>query len=333
MQQSLRPFECTDPNYTTEDFLNAITANMVITVGPEQKDSPYHEAWILKRIAMIQTALIGRAQQWDSHLLLEMKKNGQAFCREFQKTFNNQQLQTQAKLLLESITRASCEKIKTLALGIEQMTWKAYANSAQDICNAQLSDLFVKALDPQLDRIAPKKIANHKSTALEPELPFAQLVQKINQEDITKTHIDRKEINTNSTFSSSITNLSLDIDHLTVDEIHMTEQDFAQGIKAVRHKYSNDPNFKGQPLFLKFYKRRSRSENSFSTCPDRRYTTSLEKPNYQNKLLVKQWKVTKTFQTNKSHQTIWTTIKRFVTTTINYEQYELPVNHYHFLLL
>ena len=55
MQLSLRPFDGTDRTYTTEDFINAITA------GTKQTDSPYHEAWILKRIAMIQTALIGPA--------------------------------------------------------------------------------------------------------------------------------------------------------------------------------------------------------------------------------------------------------------------------------
>ena len=63
MQQSLRPFDGTDPTYTTEDFINAITANMVMTEVQEQTDSPFHEAWILKRIALIQTALIGPAQQ------------------------------------------------------------------------------------------------------------------------------------------------------------------------------------------------------------------------------------------------------------------------------
>ena len=63
MQQSLRPFDGTDPTYTTEDFLYSITAKMVMTEGPEQTDSPFHEAWILKRISMIQTALIGPAQQ------------------------------------------------------------------------------------------------------------------------------------------------------------------------------------------------------------------------------------------------------------------------------
>ena len=109
MQQSLRPFDGTDPTYITEDFLNAITAIMAMMARSEQIDSPYHEAWILKRIAMIQTALVGPAQQWYLHLPLDIEKNWQAFCRELQKTFNNQQSQIQAKLLLESVTRASDE--------------------------------------------------------------------------------------------------------------------------------------------------------------------------------------------------------------------------------
>ena len=89
MQVSPRTFDGTDPTYITEDILNAITAYTVMTAGPEQNDSPYQEACILKRVAMIQKALIGPAQQLFSHLSLEIKKNRQAFCREFQKTFDN----------------------------------------------------------------------------------------------------------------------------------------------------------------------------------------------------------------------------------------------------
>ena len=74
MQHSIRPFDCADPTYLTEDFLSDITANKVITARPEQTDSPFHEAWILKRIAMIQTALNGPVQQWYSHLSLEIRK-------------------------------------------------------------------------------------------------------------------------------------------------------------------------------------------------------------------------------------------------------------------
>ena len=81
------------------------------------------------------------------------------------------------------------------------MTRKAYVNNAPDMRNAQMNEALVKALDPQLARIALKKIANHKSTALEPQLPFAQLVEKIHQEEITRTHTDKHKLNTNSTLS------------------------------------------------------------------------------------------------------------------------------------
>ena len=56
--------------------------------------------------------------------------------------------------------RSPGEQIKTLALRIEQMTRKAYVNNAPDMRNAQMNDALVKALDPQLARIALKKIAN-----------------------------------------------------------------------------------------------------------------------------------------------------------------------------
>ena len=98
-----------------------------------------------------------------------------------------------------------------------------------------MNDAFVKALDPQLARTALKKFANHKSTALEPQLPLAQLVLKIHKENITGTHIDRHKISTNYTLSSSINNISLDINNLTLD-IHRMEQEIAHGMKVVGDK-------------------------------------------------------------------------------------------------
>ena len=134
------------------------------------------------------------------------------------------------------------------------MTRKTYVNNTPDMRNAQMNDGLVKILDPQLARIALKKIANHKSTELEPQLPFAQLVEKLHQEDITRTHIDRHKLNANSTLSSSINNLSFDIDHLTVNDIYAIGHDIAYGINVVQHKYSNYPKFEGKPVFLKICK-------------------------------------------------------------------------------
>ena len=68
------------------------------------------------------------------------------------------------------------------------MTRKAYVNKAPDLRNAQRNDALVKALDPQLARIALIKIANHKSTALEPQRSFAQLVEKYTRRYHKKTH-------------------------------------------------------------------------------------------------------------------------------------------------
>ena len=125
---------------------------------------------------------------------------------------------------------------------------------------------MTKALDPQLARIAIKRL---QITALEPQLPFVQLVEKVHQEDIPRAHIDRHKLNTNSTFSPSINNLSLEIDNLKVKDIHTMEQDIGHGINIVRQRYSNDPNFKGKPLFLKFCQLCSRSGHNISTCRDK----------------------------------------------------------------
>ena len=81
------------------------------------------------------------------------------------------------------------------------MTQKAYANNASYMRNAQINDALVRELDPQLARMALKKTATDKSTALEQQFLFPQLIEKLHQEDITRTQIDRYKLNTNFTFS------------------------------------------------------------------------------------------------------------------------------------
>ena len=61
----------------------------------------------------------------------------------------------------------------------------------------------------------------------------------------------------------------------------MMEHDITQGISVVQHKYANNPNFKGKPLFLKFCKKCSRSGQNISICVDKRYTKHIEKPSFQ----------------------------------------------------
>ena len=56
-------FTGTDPEYSVEDFLNAVTANLILNVGPEPIKTPLHQNWIHRRTALIQTTLDGAPQK------------------------------------------------------------------------------------------------------------------------------------------------------------------------------------------------------------------------------------------------------------------------------
>ena len=87
MQQSVpvqqRLFDGIDPTYTTVDFFKTITANMIMTAEPQQIESPYHEVMTIKRIAVIQTALLELEQQWYSNLKSRIKAELASFLPRF----------------------------------------------------------------------------------------------------------------------------------------------------------------------------------------------------------------------------------------------------------
>ena len=52
-----------DPEYSVEDYLNAVTANLILNIRPEPINTPLHQNWIHRRTALIQTTLDGAAQK------------------------------------------------------------------------------------------------------------------------------------------------------------------------------------------------------------------------------------------------------------------------------
>ena len=62
----LMVFTGTGPEYSVEDYLNAVTANLILNIGPEPINTPLHQNWIHRRTALIQTTLDGAAQNWFS---------------------------------------------------------------------------------------------------------------------------------------------------------------------------------------------------------------------------------------------------------------------------
>ena len=64
--QSNKPlmvFTGTDPEYSVEDYLNAITSNLILNIGPEPINTPLHQNWIHRRTALIQTTIDRAAQK------------------------------------------------------------------------------------------------------------------------------------------------------------------------------------------------------------------------------------------------------------------------------
>ena len=59
----LMVFTGTDPENSVEDYLNAVTANLILNIGPEPINAPLHQNWILRRTALIHTTLDGAAQK------------------------------------------------------------------------------------------------------------------------------------------------------------------------------------------------------------------------------------------------------------------------------
>ena len=59
-------FTGTDPEYSVEDYLNAVTTSLILNIVPEPVITPLHQNWIQRRTALIQTTLDGGAQKWFS---------------------------------------------------------------------------------------------------------------------------------------------------------------------------------------------------------------------------------------------------------------------------
>ena len=57
-------FTGTDPEYSVEVYLNAVTANLILNIGPEPLKISFHQNYIHRRTALNQTTLDGAAQKW-----------------------------------------------------------------------------------------------------------------------------------------------------------------------------------------------------------------------------------------------------------------------------
>ena len=181
----LMVFTGTDPEYSVEDYLNAVTANLILNIGPEPINTPIHQNWIHRRTALIQTTLDRAAQKWFSVLPIDIKSDWKRFKQEFSKMFDSERNKQQQRVLCNEIRRLPNETIKQLAVRVETLVRKAYSLNTHDYKNTKMTEILMMTLTPQLRKIAIKKRASHPSSIREPDLDFRKLVDKLEQAEIT----------------------------------------------------------------------------------------------------------------------------------------------------
>ena len=125
-------FTGTDPEYSVEYYLNAVTANLTLNIGPEPVNTPLHQNWIHRRTALIQTSLDGAAQKWFSVLTLEIKSNWKIFKQKCSKKFDSERNKEHQKVLCNDFRRLPIETIKQLAVRIETLVRKTYSVKTHD---------------------------------------------------------------------------------------------------------------------------------------------------------------------------------------------------------
>ena len=147
---------------------------------------------------MIRTALICLAEQWYSHLPLEISlKRIHKLCAQNFKKKHSINLNLKIKLIFfsDSITRESVKQFN--AVRTQQLAWKSFVKFSPDIRKAQMIDSLTKAADSELARRALKKLANHKSLALEHNFSWHNWYKKSIRKSLTEHLLIDTRLKTN----------------------------------------------------------------------------------------------------------------------------------------
>ena len=120
-------FTGADPEYSVEDYLNAVAAILNLNIGPEPVNTTLHQNWIRRRTALIQTTLGGAAQMWFSVLPIDIKSVFERFTQEFSKMFDSERNKQHQRVLCKETRRLPNETIKPFAVSIETLVRKAYS--------------------------------------------------------------------------------------------------------------------------------------------------------------------------------------------------------------
>ena len=270
----LMVFTGTDPEYSVEDYLNAVTANLILNIGPEPINTPLHQIWIHRRTALIQTKLDGAAQKWFSVLPIDIKSDWKRFTQEFSKMFDSERNKQHQRVLCNEIRRLPNETIKQLAVRIETLVRKAYSLNTHDYKNTKMTEILMMTLTPLLRKIAIKKRASHPSSIREPDLDFRKLVDKLEQAEITM------KLEETENFKLQYVN-HIETKTTHINNIQESDVDLFEKITEILNIYEKNPNWKGKPSFKKWCNYCRRYGHSISECRQKQQDNQNKPPKHK----------------------------------------------------
>ena len=241
----LMVFTGTDPEYSVEDYLNAVTAILILNIGPEPINTPLHQNWIHRRRALTQTTLDGAAQKRFSVLPIDIKSDWKRFTQEFSKIFDSERNKQHQRVLCNEIRRLPNETIKQLAVRIETLVRKVYSLNTLEYKNTKMTEILMMTLTPQLRKIALKKRASHPSSIRERDLDFIKPVDKLEQAEIT---MKLKE--TENLKLQYVNRIETKTTH--INNIQESDMDLSEKITEILNIYEkNPPKLQKQTIFQK----------------------------------------------------------------------------------
>ena len=125
-------FTGTDLEYSVKDYLNAVTANLILNIGPEPVNTPFHQNWTYRRTALIQNTLGSSAQKRFSVLPIEIKSNWKRFTQKFSKIFDSERNKQHQRVLCIEVHRLPNETTKQLAVRKETLVRKTNSINTHD---------------------------------------------------------------------------------------------------------------------------------------------------------------------------------------------------------
>ena len=259
----LMVFKGTDPEYSVEGYLNAVTANLILNIGPEPINTPLHQNSIHRRTALIQTTLDGAVQKWFSVLLIDIKSDWK--CLILKETNN----------IIEFYAMKFADyQTKQLAFRIETLVRKAYSLNTHNYKNTKMTEILMMTLTPQLRKIAIKKRASHPSSIREPDLDFRKLVDKLEQAEITM-----KLEETENVKLQYVNHIETKTTH--INNIQELDVDLSEKITEILNIYERNPNWKGKPSFKNWCNYCRRYGHSISECRQKQQDNQNNRPKHK----------------------------------------------------